>query len=422
MMALNDRQGEERMDAQSQWTGLDATRLERIGEHLERNYIGPGKIAGCQVAVTRRGHSAYFKSFGLMDRERNKPTANDTIYRIYSMTKPIASVALMTLFEQGYFQLNDPVSRFVPSWKNHRVWVSGEGEAMVTELPRRPISFRDVLSHTAGFTYGGALPGVGIQHPIDHIYRALKIRSFEGADTMQGFLDKLGQVPLRYHPGEQWMYSLATDVCGALVEVISGKPLAQYLDEVIFQPLGMTDTAFSVAPEKVGRFAANYQRGADKQLKLIDDPATSAFTREPGFKSGGGGLTGTTADYMRFCEMLRRGGELDGHRVLGPRTIELMHMNHLAGNKDLTQLALGTFSETANEGVGFGLGFASTLGQVATGTLGAGDYYWGGAASTIFWVDPKEELSVVFMTQLMPSGSFNFRGQLKSIIYSAITD
>jgi len=410
------------MDAQSQWTGLDAGRLERITEHLERNYIGPGKIAGCQVSVARHGHLAYSKSFGLMDRERNKPTRDDTIYRIYSMTKPIVSVALMTLYEQGYFQLNDAVSRYVPSWKNHRVWVSGEGDAMQSEAPHRPVSFRDVLSHTAGLTYGGGLPGVGIQHPIDKVYRALNIRSLDGADTMVEFMDKLGQVPLRYQPGTAWMYSLATDVCGALVEIISGKPLAQYLQEVIFEPLGMKDTAFFVAPEKKDRFAANYQRGPDKKLQLIDDPETSPFTREPAFKSGGGGLTGASADYLRFCEMLRRGGELDGHRVLGPRTIALMHMNHLPGGKELTQLALGGFSETAYDGVGFGLGFASSLDEVAAGGLGAGDYYWGGAASTIFWVDPKEDLSVVFMTQLMPSGTFNFRGQLKSIVYSSIID
>ena len=338
------------------------------------------------------------------------------------MTKPITSIALMTLFEQGYFQLNDPVSRYVPSWKNHRVWVSGEGDDMVTEEPHRPATFRDVLGHMAGLTYGGGLPGVGVQHPIDKIYRGLKIRSSDTTDTMVEFMDKLSQVPLRYHPGEAWMYSLATDVCGALVEIISGKPFAQYLQEVIFEPLGMKDTSFQVTADKADRFCANYQRGPDKKLKLIDDPATSNYLKEPVFKSGGGGLTGTTADYLRFCEMLRRGGELDGHRIIGPRTLEVMHMNHLPGGKDLTQLAIGGFSETANEGVGFGLGFASTMDQVRTGSLGAGDYYWGGAASTIFWVDPKEDLSVVFMTQLMPSGTFNFRGQLKSIVYSAIID
>jgi len=410
------------MDVQSQWTGLDAGRLERITDHLERNYIGPRKIAGCQVAVARHGHVAYQRSLGSMDLERNKPMADDAIFRIYSMTKPITSVALMTLYEKGYFQLNDPVSRFVPSWKNHRVWVSGEGESMVTEAPKRPVSFRDVLSHSGGFTYGGGLPGVGIQHPVDKVYRELKIRTFGGQDSMTTFLDKLAQVPLLYQPGERWMYSLATDICGALVEVISGKPFDQYLQDEIFGPLGMVDTAFAVAPDKLDRFCANYQRGPDKQLKLMDDPATSDFARPAAFKSGGGGLTGTVADYARFCEMLRRGGELDGARVLGPRTLELMHMNHLAGGKDLSTVALGTFSETANDGVGFGLGFASTLGQVETGALGVGDYYWGGAASTIFWVDPKEDLTLVFMTQLMPSGTFNFRGQLKSLIYSAIVD
>lgn len=410
------------MDAQSQWTGLDAGRLERITEHLERNYIGPGKITGCQVAVARHGHVAYSRSFGSMDLERGKPTRDDTIYRIYSMTKPITSVALMTLYEQGYFQLNDPVSRYAPSWKNQRVWVSGEGEAMQTERPHRPVTFRDVLCHTAGLTYGGALPGVGVQHPIDKVYRALKIRAQGGADTMTAFLDKLSQAPLRYQPGTAWMYSLATDVCGALVEIISGTPFAQYLEEVIFRPLGMKDTAFFVPPQKTARFAANYERGPTKTLQLIDDPETSDFTREPVFKSGGGGLTGTTADYLRFCEMLRRGGELDGHRVLGPRTLALMHMNHLPRGRQLTDVALGGFSETAYDGVGFGLGFASTLGEVESGSVGAGDYYWGGAASTIFWVDPREDLSVVFMTQLMPSGTFNFRGQLKSIIYGAIID
>ena len=312
--------------------------------------------------------------------------------------------------------------KYAPSWRDHRVWIEGEGDAMRTEAPRRPVTFRDLLSHTAGFTYGGGLPGVGVQHPIDRVYRGLKIRSIGGADPMETFLHKMGQVPLRYQPGEAWMYSLATDVCGALVEVISGKPFDRFLQEEIFEPLGMTDTAFAVPSEKLDRFAATYQRGPDKRLRLMDDPQDSPFGREPGFVSGGGGLTGTAGDYLRFCEMLRRGGELDGHRVIGPRTLAMMHMNHLPGGRALTEVALGGFSETAYEGVGFGLGFASTLGEVAAGGPGAGDMYWGGAASTIFWVDPKEDLSVVFMTQLMPSGTFNFRGQLKSIVYGAIIE
>jgi CubicO group peptidase (beta-lactamase class C family) len=410
------------MDSQTKWTGLDSARLERIGEHLDRHYIAPGKIAGCQIAVTRHGHAAYNAVFGHRDLARSAPLTEDTIFRIYSMTKPITSVALMMLFERGLFQLEDPVERFFPDWKQQRVWISGEGEDMVTAPLDRPVSIRDVLSHTSGLTYGGGLPGVGVQHPADKVYRALKIRSMGSADSLPEFMAKLGQVPLVFQPGTQWMYSLATDVCGALVERISGKPFDQYLQDEIFGPLGMVDTAFQVAPDKAHRFAANYQRQPDKSLSVIDDPTTSAYLEKPKFLSGGGGLTGTTSDYMRFCEMLRRGGELDGVRILGPRTLDLMTRNHLPDGKDLTELALGSFSETSNRGVGFGLGFASTMDVVSTGTLGEGDFYWGGAASTIFWVDPHEELSVVFMTQLMPSGTFNFRGQLKNIIYSAMVD
>jgi CubicO group peptidase (beta-lactamase class C family) len=218
------------------------------------------------------------------------------------------------------------------------------------------------------------------------------------------------------------MYSLSTDVCGALVEKISGQRFDAYLKETIFEPLGMKDTAFFVPADKAGRLCANYRRAPDKSVQLLDDPATSGYLKEPVFFSGGGGLAGTTEDYMRFCEMLRRGGELEGARILGPRTIDLMRRNHLLDGRDLTQMAIGGFSETANEGVGFGLGFATTMDGVRNGGLGEGDYYWGGAASTIFWVDPVEQMVVVFMTQLMPSGAFNFRGQLKSIIYPAIVE
>lgn len=395
--------------------GFDPARLERIAEHLNRNYIDPGKIAGCQTLVARHGQVAYLRSLGQMDRERNKPMRDDTIHRIYSMTKPVTSVALMQLFERGYFGLNDPVSRYIPEWREQKVWVSGAGDEMETRAPTRPMTFRHVLSHTGGLTYGGT------NHPVDKAYRLAGVRRGEG-ETLCDFILKLAEVPLRYEPGEAWLYSLSTDVCGYLVEAISGQRFDRYLQEHIFDPLGMVDTSFFVAPEKAHRFAANYQRQPDKTLKLIDDPATSSYLREPSFFSGGGGLTGTIGDYYRFCEMLRRGGELDGSRILGPRTIDLMTKNHLAGGKDLTQMAIGAFSETANEGVGFGLGFAMSLSSVDTGTLGEGDYYWGGAASTIFWVDPLEDLTVVFMTQLMPSATFNFRGQLKNIIYSAIVD
>jgi len=410
------------MDLQPAAAGFDPSRLDRIAEHLDRHYVAPGKIAGCQVAVGRRGQLAYHASLGQRDRERQVSLGDDTIFRIYSMTKPIVSIALMQLLERGMFQLDDAVARVVPSWRNHRVWVSGKGDDMVTEPARRPVSFRDLLTHTSGLTYGGVLPGMGEQHEVDGEYRRLRIRSAGVEQTMAEFMDRLGQVPLRFQPGTAYMYSLATDACGALVELMSGVPLAQYLQDGILGPLGMVDTAFQVAPEKLGRFAANYARNPDKTTTLLDDPATSAFTRPPAFVSGGGGLTGTLADYTRFCEMLRRGGQLDGQRIIGPRTLELMRQNHLPGGKDLASLDVALMLEYGSKGVGFGLGFASTIDQVTTGSLSRADYYWGGAASTVFWVDPIEDLWVVFMTQLMPSASFDFRGQLRSLVYSAIVD
>jgi CubicO group peptidase (beta-lactamase class C family) len=395
--------------------GFDAGRLERITEHLESRYVAPGKIAGCQAVVARHGRVAYFRSLGHMDRERATPMADDAIFRIYSMTKPITSVALMSLYERGMFQLDDPVHKAIPEWRDQRVYVSGEGDAMVTREPDRPMTFRHVLSHTGGLTYGMT------RHPVDRAYAAAGVARGAG-ETLRTFVEKLAHAPLHYAPGTAWMYSYSTDVCGYLVEALSGRRFDEFLRDEIFEPLGMRDTAFHVAPEKAQRLAANYERRPDKTLRLIDDPAASTYLREPSFFSGGGGLTSTTADYLRFCEMLRRGGELDGARILSRRTIDLMTKNHLPGGGTLADLAIGAFSETAYDGVGFGLGFAMTLSDVATGTPGVGDYYWGGAASTIFWIDPKEDLVVIFMTQLMPSATFNFRGQLKTIIYGAMTD
>ncbi|MEP7216949.1 MAG: serine hydrolase domain-containing protein, partial [Anaerolineaceae bacterium] len=289
------------------------------------------------------------------------------------------------------------------------------GDEMATRTPDRPMTMRHILSHSGGLSYGAT------NHPVDKAYRREGVNR-DRTETLNTFVQKLAKVPLHFAPGERWLYSFSTDVCGYLVEAISGQPFDEYLQQNIFDPLGMVDTSFHVAPENRNRFAANYQRQPDKTLKLIDDPETSTYLTRPSFFSGGGGLTSTTADYLRFSEMLRRGGELDGHRVLGPRTIQLMAKNHLAGGKDLSSMAVGAFSETAYEGVGFGLGFAMTLSEVDSGSLGEGDYYWGGAASTIFWVDPKEDLIAIFMTQLMPSATFNFRGQLKNIIYSAIDE
>ena len=405
------------MNVDAAGAGFQEEKLARIGDHLRENYVEPGKIPGCQVLVSRHGIPAYFESMGLMDRERGKAMRDDTIFRIYSMTKPITSVALMMLWEEGRFQLTDPIHRFIPSWRDQRVWQEGAGDEMVTRPPLAAPTMQHILSHTAGLTYGGLLPG--LETPVDEAYQGLGVARGQG-ETLREFADKLGRVPLLYDPGQRWCYSLATDVCGALVEIISGQPFEVFLQERILQPLGMVDTGFRVSDEQVDRFAACYMRLPDKRLILEDDPETSHYRHKRNFFSGGGGLVGTTTDYMAFCEMLRQGGQHNGYQLLGRRTLELMTANHLLGGQSLAQMALGAFSETANAGVGFGLGFASTLDEVASASVGAGDFYWGGRASTLFWVDPEEDLQVIFMTQLIPSSTFNFRGQLKNIVYGAL--
>ena len=405
------------MNVDAAGAGFQEEKLARIGAHLTENYVEPGKIPGCQVLVSRHGIPAYFESMCLMDRERGKAMRDDTIFRIYSMTKPITSVALMMLWEEGRFQLTDPIHRFIPSWRDQRVWQEGAGRKMVTRPPLAAPTMQHILSHTAGLTYGGLLPG--LETPVDEAYQGLGIERGQG-ETLREFADKLGRVPLLYDPGQRWCYSLATDVCGALVEIISGQPFEVFLQERILQPLGMVDTGFRVTDEQVDRFAACYMRLPDKRLILEDDPQTSHYRHKRNFFSGGGGLVGTTRDYMAFCEMLRQGGQHKGYQLLWRRTLELMTANHLLGGQSLAQMALGAFSETANAGVGFGLGFASTLDEVASASVGAGDFYWGGRASTIFWVDPEEDLQVIFMTKLIPSSTFNFRGQLKNIVYGAL--
>jgi CubicO group peptidase (beta-lactamase class C family) len=403
--------------------GFDAQRLNRITDHLQKNYIDAQKIVGCQALVSRRGQLAYFKSFGLQDRERNSPMRDDAIFRIYSMTKPITSIALMQLYERGLFQLNDPVHRVIPEWRGLKEYVSGEGDNLQLQPIRKHITFRHLLNHSAGLTYGGGPFFTDNKlHPVDAAYQALGIGRGSG-ETLQSFVQKLAQVPVRYTPGERWMYSLATDVCAYLVEALSGQRFDRYLQEHILGPLKMADTAHIIDAHKLDRYAANYVRAADKSLKLFDDPLAANYaSADTTFFGGGSGLVSTTADYYRFCEMLRRGGELDGVRIIGSRTIGLMARNHLPQGKELAQIAMGAFSETAYEGTGFGLGFASTLDEVASGGFGAGDFYWGGMASTIFWVDRKEDLVAIFMTQLIPSATFNFRGQLKNIIYSSLVD
>jgi CubicO group peptidase (beta-lactamase class C family) len=398
--------------------GFAPGRLERIASFLTREYVAPGKIPGCQVLVARAGQTVYRASLGSMDLAREKPMRDDALFRIYSMTKPITSIALMQLFEQGRFQLHDPIADVVPAFRQLKVYVSGRGSEMVTRTPDRPLSFRHLLSHSGGLGYGGLpLPPEGI-HPVDEVAQALRVGTRK--DDLATFVGKLAQVPLRFSPGERWLYSFSADVAGHLVELLSGQRLDRYLHEHIFAPLGMLDTAFTLDPQKKERLCACYEYDGDKSLRLQDDSEDSAYAREPRFFAGGHGLLSTLSDYQRFCEMLRRGGQLEGARILGPRTLALMTANHLPGGQDLTDLAIGQFSETGNEGIGFGLGFATTLSEAAAGTYGAGDFFWGGKASTLFWVDPHSQIVAIFMTQLMPSSTYNFRGPLKSLVYSAL--
>jgi CubicO group peptidase (beta-lactamase class C family) len=398
--------------------GFDGARLARITGHMNRNYIEPQKIAGCQVVVARHGQVGYFQSFGSMDLERAKPLGDDTIFRIYSMTKPITGVALMTLYERGHFQLSDPVTRFIPEWRDLKVKETADGTARLVD-PQRPMSVRDLLMHMSGLGYGGRLSRQQTDEAGATIDPMANARG-----TLQTLVERQAEIPLHFHPGTRWLYGTSTDVCGRLVEIISGQRFDTYLQEEVFGPLGMADTGFVVPDDKADRFAANYRRGPDKKLRLIDDPEKSLYRQPRTFLSGGGGLVSTTEDYLRFTQMLCNGGELDGVRILGRKTVELMAMNHLPGGGELRQFALpGSYGETGFDGVGFGLTMANSIGPVESQTIGsAGDFYWGGAASTIFWIDPAEALVVIFMTQLMPSGTFNFRGQLKTIVYPAIVD
>ena len=393
--------------------GLDASRLDRIGEHLQSRYLGPGKIAGAQVAVLRHGALGYFASFGERDRERGRPVTEDTIWRWYSMTKPVTGVALLTLYERGHFQLDDPIHRWIPEWRDVHVKEPDPAGGARIVPAHRPVTVRDVLTHTSGIGYG-----------FEHGDLDLTNSGWMRGHDLESLCAQLAGWPLRFQPGTRWLYSLGMDVAARLIEVMSGLRFDEYLRAELFEPLGMVDTSFAVADADVERFAACYGRNARKELVLVDDPERSSYRRQPRLLMGGGGLVGTTADYLRFVGMLVGGGELDGHRVLSRKTIELMGSNHLPGGADMADVALPmAYGEVGFQGAGFGLTVAVGKGPAATGVAGsAGEMMWGGAASTTFWVDPAEELAVVFMTQLMPSGTFDFHGQLKAIVYGCIAD
>lgn len=358
--------------------GLSKSRLERITDHLQHNYIDTGKLSGCQTLVARKGVIGYFSSLGYADLQPQRPVQDDTIFRIYSMSKPVTSVALMQLYERGLFQLNDPISRVIPQWRDMKVYTDkGASHEKDFEPLASPVTFRHILSHTAGLSYGNG------QHHVDALYRKAGLDRHSGM-SLRSFVELLGTLPLHFQPGRAWLYSYATDVCGYLVEALSGRSLGDYLRTEIFEPLEMHDTGFYVPEEKAQRFAANYQRGPDKTLSVIDDPRSSAYLKPPVFESGGGGLVSTSQDYFNFCQMLIQGGCWRDQRILSRRTLALMTQNHLGGHRDLTQMAMGSFSETAYEGIGFGLGFALNLNEVASGQIGAGDFYWGCGVNDFF--------------------------------------
>lgn len=394
--------------------GVSAKNLEYLDAHVQR-YIDAGKIAGASTLVYRHGQVAHFSPLGLADLERQTPVREDTLFRIYSMSKPITTVAFMQLYERGLVQIDDPVHKYIPEWKELRVYSSGNHPHFITTPCQRPMTIRDLLSHQSGLTYGFME-----RTNVDAAYRKLDIDGARSGGSLRDMIEKLAQLPLEFSPGTRWNYSVSTDVVGYLVEVISGQRFDTYLRENIFEPLGMTDTAFWVQPEDVGRFAATY--GAAREgLRLLDDPQDSMYLKEPTFFSGGGGLVSTAGDYLKFARMLLGNGQSDGVRILGRKTLELMTSNHLPDGKDLTECASGGFSETTYAGIGFGLGFSVMLdpaeGQVS-GT--PGEFAWGGAASTAFWVDPIEDLAFIFMTQLMPSTTYNFRREFRAIVYGAL--
>jgi CubicO group peptidase (beta-lactamase class C family) len=403
--------------------------LDRVEDHLKRRYIDAGRFPGTQLLVYRRGSVVHSAVQGFADLERKAPVKDDTIFRIYSMTKPITTVAFMMLVEEGRVALDEPVHKYIPEWKNLGVFQAGTAPAFLTRPPARPMQIVDLLRHTSGLTYGFQQ-----RSNVDAAYREKKIGEVIKAGTLQSMIDELAKTPLEFSPGEAWNYSVSTDVIGYLIGKISGMPFEQFLKERIFDPLGMADTDFFVPAGKAHRFAACYNadpggmmsfHAVEKKggLTLQDDPSKSSFLSPPSFISGGGGLCSTAADYLSFCRALLNGGELGGVRLIGPKTLKLMTTNHLPGGRDLPEMSRSMFAEASYNGIGFGLGFSVTMDPAKTLIPGSpGEYAWGGAATTSFWIDPAEELIAIFMTQVLPSSAYPVRRELRTMIYSAITD
>ncbi|WP_309570437.1 serine hydrolase domain-containing protein [Deinococcus sp.] len=395
--------------------GISPQRLHAWEAHLKAAYLDTGILPNAMTVVYRRGEVVHRHVQGHSDVEASRMLRETDIFRIYSMTKPITSLAFMMLVEDGKVTLNDPVSSVIPEWAHLGVWAGQDGGTITTTAPARPMRMVDLLRHTSGLSYHIQQGG-----KVDAAYRERGI----GIETdLDGFIAALADVPLEHGPGEAWHYSAATDVLGYLVGKIAGQPFEDFVQQRILTPLGMHDTAFHVPADKVERFMPCYALTPQGRV-VFDSVPSSRYLAAPRFVSGGGGLVSTAADYLRFCRMLLRGGELDGARIVGPKTLELMTRNHLPGGADMASMARTPIavSEGSSAGVGFGLGFAVTIDPARALRAGnAGDYSWGGAAGTYFWIDPVEDMAVIFMTQLLLSPD-RVRDDLRTFVYSALTE
>jgi CubicO group peptidase (beta-lactamase class C family) len=396
--------------------GFDAARLAKIDDHLRTKYIDGGRFPHAALLIGRGDEIAHLSVMG--DAVPGTPLAPDAIFRIASMTKPITSIAAMQLVEQGRIALSEPVVKYIPEFAKLGVFVSGGGQVPFATRPlQTPMRIIDLMRHTSGLTYS-----FQERSPVDAAYRKTELEHW-GKNDSAGVIAKLSAIPLEFDPGSAWNYSMATDVLGILIERVSGQALDAYFADHIFGPLGMADTFFTVPADKAHRIPACYVWDPATKMKLFDTAgADSLWTKGWSFNSGGGGLASTLADYHRFARMLLNQGELDGVRVVSPHTLKLMTANHLPGGGDLTQHSKSLFSEAENAGAGFGLGFGVTIDAAATMTHGnTGDFYWGGMYSTSFFVDPVDDIIMIFMTQLMPSSSYPVRREIKTMLYSALT-
>ena len=403
--------------------GFDADRLHAIDAFVKARYLDTGLLPHAQLLVARDGEVVHLSSQGAAREGGDAAIDDASLFRIASMTKPVTSVAFMMLVEEGRVALDTPVHHVLPEFKKVGVYAGGGGGVpFVTRATDEPMRMVDLLRHTAGFTYG-----FQNRSNIDAAHRELKLENWHGGYDLDGFVAELGKLPLEFSPGTQWNYSVATDVLGAVVQRVSGMPLDGFFAERIFTPLGMHDTFFQVPEDKIDRLTDCYTfvpgaNGGRGGRVMYDRGEASAWSRMPRLLSGGGGLVSTARDYHRFCAMCLNGGTLDGARILGRKTIELMTINHLPGKADLSVMSKSLFSETQNAGTGFGLGFAVTIDVARSMMPGSvGEFYWGGMFSTAFFIDPVERIHMVFMTQLSPSSVYPIRRELKTMIYSALT-